>query len=150
MTDLLLSAVHFLLVFALVAVLAAQYVLIRPGLTASDLRLAAHLDRIYGISAVLLLGVGFSRVYWGAKGSSFYLSNPLFWTKIGLFMTVAILSIPPTLRFIQWSKQVHSQPEFLPSEEQVRRLQRWLRAEVFVLMCIPFVAAAMARGMGPS
>lgn len=150
MSDVLLSSFHFLLIFTLVAVLAAQYVLIRPEITASGLRLAAHLDRLYGISAVLLLGVGFSRVYWGAKGSSFYLSNPFFWTKIGLFMTVAILSIPPTLRLIQWSKQVHVQAEFLPSEEQVRRLQWWLRAEVFVLLFIPFVAAAMARGMGIS
>ena len=150
MSDVLLSSFHFLLIFMLVAVLAAQYVLIRPGITASGLRLAAHLDRLYGISAVLLLGVGFSRVYWGAKGSSFYLSNPFFWTKIGLFMTVAILSIPPTLRLIQWSKQAHAQAEFLPSEEQVRRLQWWLRAEVFVLIFIPFVAAAMSRGMGIS
>jgi putative membrane protein len=148
MGDVLLSSFHFLLIFMLVAVLAAQYVLIRPGMTASSLRLAANLDRMYGLSAVLLLGVGFGRVYWGAKGSSFYLSNPLFWTKIGLFTTVALLSIPPTVQLIQWSNQAHSQPEYLPSEKQVSRLQWWLRAEVFVLLLIPFVAAAMARGMG--
>ncbi|MBS0182575.1 MAG: DUF2214 family protein [Nitrospira sp.] len=41
-----------------------------------------------------------------SKSLSFYRSNPLFWTKIGLFVTVAILSIPPTLRLIRWSKQV--------------------------------------------
>ena len=99
---------------------------------------------------VLLLGVGVSRVYWGVKGSSSYLSNPFFWTKIGLFMTVAVLSIPPTLRLIRWSKQARSQTAFLPSDEQVRGLQRWLRAEALVLMFIPFVAAAMARGMGLS
>lgn len=148
MVDVLLSSFHFLLIFMLVAVLAAQYVLIRPGMTASGLRLAANLDRIYGISAVLLLGVGFARVFWGTKGSPFYLTNPLFWTKIGLFMAVAILSILPTMQLIRWSTQIHSQPEFLPSEKQVRRTQRWLRAEVFVLLSIPFVAAAMARGMG--
>jgi putative membrane protein len=150
MIDMLLSSLHFLLVFALVAILAAQSALIRPGIPASDLRLAAILDRAYGASAALLLGVGFSRVYWSAKGSSFYMSNPLFWTKIGLFTTVALLSIPPTLRLIQWSKQAHSQTEFLPSEEQIRRIRRWLRAEAFVLLFIPFVAAAMARGMGLS
>ena len=148
MIDSILSSLHFLLAFALFAMLAAQNVLIRPGITASSLRLAASLDRAYGASAVLLLGVGFSRVYWGTKGPAFYLSNPLFWTKIGLFMTVAILSIPPTLRLIRWSTQAHPQTEFLPSNEQVRRIQWWLRAEVFVLAFIPFFAAAMARGMG--
>jgi putative membrane protein len=104
MIDLFLSALHFLLVFALVTILAAQSALIRQGITASSLHLAVNLDRAYGASAMLLLGVGFGRVYWGAKGSSFYLSSPLFWTEIGLFMTVAILSIPTILRLIRWSK----------------------------------------------
>lgn len=146
MTDLLLSAFHFLLVFSLVAILAAQNALIRPRLTVSSLRLAASLDRGYGASAVLLLGVGFSRVYWGAKGSSFYLLNPLFWTKIGLFAIVAVLSIPPTLQLIRWTKQTHSHQEFLPSDEEVHRIQWWLRAEMIVVVFIPFLAAAMARG----
>lgn len=146
MSDVLLSSFHFLLIFLLVAVLAAQYVLIRPGMTASGLRLAAYLDRIYGISAVLLLGVGFARVFWGIQSSSFYLSNPFFWTKIGFFATIAMLSIPPTLQLIRWSNQPLMQADFIPSNEQIRRVQWWLRAEVIVLMFIPFLAAAMARG----
>lgn len=148
MIDLFLSVFHFLLIFALVAILAAQSILIRPGITVSSLPLAATLDRAYGASAVLLLGVGFSRVAWGTKGSSYYLSNPLFWTKIGLFMAVAIFSIPPTVQLIRWSKQAHVQTGFLPSNEQVRRIQWWLRAEWIVVMFIPFLAAAMARGIG--
>lgn len=150
MTDLLLSAFHFLLVFSLVAILAAQSVFIRPGITASSLRLAATLDRVYGANAGLLLGLGFARVYWGAKGSSFYLSNPLFWAKIGLFMTVAVLSIPPTVQLIRWSKHTHSHTDFRPPDEQIRRIQRWLYAEWVVVMFIPFLAAAMARGIGLS
>ena len=150
MIDFLLSTSHFLLVFALVAMLAVQNTVIRPGITASGLRLAANLDRVYGASAVLLLGVGFSRVYWGAKGSTFYLSNPLFWAKIGLITAVAVLSIPPTLQLIRWAKQIPVHTEFLPPEDQIDRIQWWLRAEVIVLMFIPFVAAAMARGIGLS
>jgi putative membrane protein len=148
--DLFLSAFHFLLVFTLVGILAAQSTLIRPGLTVSSLRLAAQLDRAYGASAVLLLGVGFARVWWGAKGSPFYLSNPLFWTKISLFMIVAMFSIPPTVQLIRWSKQAQLYPEFLPPTEQVQRIQWWLRAEGLVVIFIPFLAAAMARGFGLS
>ncbi|HEX5421988.1 MAG TPA: DUF2214 family protein [Candidatus Acidoferrales bacterium] len=77
----------------------------------------------------------------GAKSPSFYLSNPLFWTKIAVFAIVAVLSIPPTLQLIRWSKQVRAQPGFLPSDEQVRSIQWWLRVEVIVLMFIPFFAA---------
>jgi putative membrane protein len=150
MIDMLLSSLHFLLVFALVAILAAQSTLIRPGITVSDLRLAANLDRMYGLSAVLLLGVGFARVFCGTKGSPFYLTNPLFWTKIGFFLIVAILSILPTVQLIRWSKQAHAKPEFLPSEKEVSRLQWWLRAEMIVVVPIPFFAAAMAHGVGLS
>ena len=148
--DGLLSIFHFLLIFTLVAILAAQSALIRPGITVSSLRLAANLDRVYGASAILLLGVGFIRIYWGAKGASFYLLNPLFWAKIGLFTTVALLSIPPTLQFIRWTRRADSHGEFLPPDEQVRRMQWWLRAEMIVVMGIPFLAAAMARGVGLS
>ena len=149
-TDLLLSAFHFLLIFTLIAILAMQSILIRPGMTVASLHLAAQLDRAYGVNAILLLGVGFARVFFGAKGSPFYLSNPLFWTKIGLFMAVAVLSIPPTIQLIRWSKQTHSHTNFRPPDEQVRCTQRWLYAEWMMVIFIPFLAAAVARGMGLS
>jgi putative membrane protein len=148
--DVFLSAFHFLLVLTLVAILAAQSSLIRPGITASNLRLVTLLDRAYGASAVLLLGVGFSRVLWSAKGAPFYLSNPLFWAKIGLFMTVAMFSIPPTIHLIRWSKHAHSLTDFRPPDEQIRYIQRWLYAEWMVVLFIPFLAAAMAHGIGLS
>ena len=49
MIDVSLSVFHFLLVFCLVAILAVQTALVRPGLTSSSLRLAADLDRAYGV-----------------------------------------------------------------------------------------------------
>ena len=52
--DFLLSALHFLLVFLLVAILAAQGALIRPGMALPGLRLAAKLDRGYGALATML------------------------------------------------------------------------------------------------
>jgi putative membrane protein len=147
-TELLLSAFHFLLVFGLVGVLAAQAALVRPGMTSSSLRLAAYLDRGYGAAALLLVGIGSARVFFGAKGSQFYLANPAFWAKIVLFATVAILSIPPTVRMIRWLRQTRIQVGFLPPDAQIRGVQRWLLAEGIVLLFIPLVAAAMARGVG--
>lgn len=146
--DALLSALHFVLAFGLVAILAAQTALLRPGMSSSSLRLAANLDRGYGAAALLLLGAGFARVFFGAKAASFYLSNPVFWAKLGVFAAVALLSIPPTVRLIRWSSEARAQPAFLPRDEQVRGVQRWLLAEALVLVVIPFLAAAMARGVG--
>jgi putative membrane protein len=146
--DAWLSALHFVLAFALVAILAAQWALIRPGVAAAALRLAAHLDRGYGAAALLLLGAGFARVFYGAKGASFYLSNPVFWAKLALFAAAGLLSIVPTVQLIRWSRRLRDQPSFLPSDAHVRGVRRWLHAEAIVLALIPFAAAALARGIG--
>lgn len=144
----LLSAFHFLLAFALVAILAAQAALIRPGMTPAGLRLAAYLDRGYGATAVMLVGFGLARVFFGEKGSHFYLANPAFWIKMILFATVAVLSIAPTVQMIRWLRLARLQTGFLPPDDQIGRVQRWLLAEGIVLLAIPIAAAAMARGVG--
>ncbi|HEX5545625.1 MAG TPA: DUF2214 family protein [Nitrospira sp.] len=41
----------------------------------------------------------------------------------------------------------NSHPEFLPTDQEVRRIQWWLRAEMTVVVLISFLAAAMARGV---
>lgn len=146
--DYTLSALHFVLVLVLVAVLAAQAVLIRPGMRPTGLRLAANLDRSYGMVAMLLLGIGFARVFLGAKGSAFYISNPMFWAKLFFFGAVALLSIAPTLALVRWTKQARVRTDFVPPDTEIRRIQRWLLAEGLLLAVIPWLASAMARGIG--
>ena len=146
--DWLLSALHFVLVFSLVAILAEQWALLTPEMTPSRLRLAGTLDRGYGMSAALLLGIGFARVFFGAKGSAFYLSNPVFWAKIDLFATAGLFSIPPTTQLIRWTRQVRQQTDYLPPRDEVRGIRWWLLAQSLLLVLIPFVAVAMARGYG--
>jgi putative membrane protein len=149
-TDWLLSVSHFVLVFSLVAILAAQWGLLRAGMTASALRLAAALDRGYGASALLLVGVGFARVWYGVAEADFYLSNPVFWIKIGLFTIVALLSVPPTVQLIRWTRQASLCRGFVPRDEEISVIRRWLTAEAGIMLLIPFVAAAVARGYGLS
>jgi putative membrane protein len=147
-TDFLLSALHFLLAFALAAILAAQGALLRPGLSARSLRAAVNLDRLYGGAAMLLLAAGFGRVFMGAKGSEFYLGNPVFWGKISCFAAVAILSIPPTVQLIRWNRQANRQPGFVPAEGELRKTRSWLLAQAVAFVFIPVLGAAMARGYG--
>jgi putative membrane protein len=141
-TDLVLACLHHLLAFGLVAHVAAQTAVARRGLDAVGLRKLGRLDLGYGISAGLLLIVGFTRVYWGAKGPGFYLHNPVFHTKLGAFLLVGLLSILPTVRIAQWRKRGAVVAGQFPP---VRGL---LLAELGVLACIPVLAAAMARGYG--
>lgn len=145
LTDLLLAATHHLLVFALIAMLVAESVLLRGPIDASTLRRLAGLDAGYGTSAVLLLIVGLLRVFYGVKGHDFYEHNPWFHAKFSAFILVALLSILPTLRFLRWRKALKADPNFLPPAGEVGTLRLLVRFELVLVAVILVCAAAMAR-----
>jgi putative membrane protein len=100
------------------------------------------------LAPVAIIVVGFARVFFGAKGPSAYLPNPFFWTKIGVFLIVGLLSVPPTLRFIRWRRQAGADPAFSPSETEIGAARRFILAEACLFPFIPAFAAVMARGYG--
>ena len=63
LTDLILAALHHLLVFGLVSMLVAQSVLLRGPMSRGALSRLGSIDRGYGITALLLLVVGTLRVF---------------------------------------------------------------------------------------
>ena len=140
----LLAIAHHLAVFTLVALLAAETALMRPGLSAVDLRRLALLDRGYGLSAALVLAIGFSRAVWGVRGWDYYADNPVFWAKVGAFAAVGLLSIAPTLKILAWRKPGAA----LPSDAEVVTARRWLAAEWILFPVIPILAAALGLGLG--
>jgi putative membrane protein len=149
LTDLVLAIAHHLLVFGLLALLITEMMTIRPTMGAAAIRYVAKLDIAYGIVAALVLVVGFSRVFFGIKGASFYLENPVFWAKIAAFVTVALLSIPPTLRILRWSRMASGAgEEFRPPADEVRIVRRFMHFQGMVFFTIPVFAALMARGYG--
>jgi putative membrane protein len=148
MSDLVLAVLHHLLVFSLAGLLAAELALLRPGVGGATLKVLGGLDAAYGATATLILAVGFSRVYFGVKGSAFYLGNPVFWAKIGAFAVVGLLSIAPTITILRWRKRAKAEADFAPSAGEVAKVRRVMVLEVLVFALIPILAAAMARGYG--
>ena len=55
MTDLILAIAHHLAVFTLVAIFAAEFALLRPGLEGKRLTQLGSLDRAYGATAMRFL-----------------------------------------------------------------------------------------------
>src|SRR5262245_23445193 len=147
-TDFLLACAHHLLIFALVAVLAAEIVLVRPGLTGGAIARLGGLDRAYGLLAGLILIVGFSRVFFGLKGWEYYITYWVFWAKLAAFGTVGLLSIRPTMRIAEWNRKVKAEEGHIVPDSEVSSVRAYLRAEGAVFVLIPILAAAMARGIG--
>lgn len=141
--DALLASLHHLLVFPLVAVLVAELVLASGAPDAGRFKQLGRLDSLYGLLSVGVLGAGFVRAVYGAKGWSYYAHNGMFWAKISLFVLVGLLSAVPTVRLIRWRKQ-----GVLPDARAMHGLRRWMQGELVVIALIPVVAVWMARGIG--
>jgi putative membrane protein len=148
LTDLLLAIAHHLLIFTLFGLLVTEMVMLKPELPRSTIARLARIDSAYGIVAGLIVVIGFSRVFFGLKGSEFYLHNPVFWAKIAAFVAVGLLSIPPTLRIIQWRRGSDADPTFRPDTAAVLAAKRYMHYEGVAFIFILIFAAMMARGIG--
>jgi putative membrane protein len=145
MTDLVLAVIHHLIVFTLVAILAAELALCRPGVSGGALTRLARVDGAYGACAGLVVLVGVSRVMFGLKGSHYYLHNPWFWAKMSAIVIVALLSIGPTVSILRWRATARDTPGFIPTEAAVARVKQFIIVEFAFLALVLVCAATMAR-----
>lgn len=148
MLDAALAYLHHLAAFTIVAVLVAEWALVRPGLAAPHVARLFRIDLTYGIAAVVLLAAGFARVYLGGKGAGFYTSNPFYYAKLGLFAAAGIVSIVPTLCYLRWNRARKANPSALPAADEVAATRRLIGAQLLLIAAIPLCAALMARGIG--
>ena len=148
--DAILAYLHYSAIFLLFAFMTVQAVLVRGPLDERVVRLLGRMDLWYLGAAIAVLATGFLRATLGAKGADFYFNSWPIYAKIGLFVAVAVISVKPTLAFIQWRRMFEKDASWkVPAAEQagVRRL---IMIEVHVAASIPIFAVIMARGLGHS
>jgi putative membrane protein len=141
--NLVLAIAHHLVVFTLVAIFAAEFALLRPGIEGKRLRQLGKIDAAYGAVAGLVVIIGITRVIFGGAGWEYYVGNWAFWAKLAAFLGVGLLSIPPTLALVRWRKAGAA-----PAAADVNTARRFLYAEAGLLVLVPVFAAVMARGYG--
>ena len=144
----LVAYLHYVSILFTGMLLAYELILFRPELGVREARLLGRIDLLYFGSAMAILATGILRMFWFGKGAEFYLANPLFYAKVGLFVAVAMLSIPPTLTFLRWRPGLAAGQAPLLTAAEVRRVRRFLHAEMGLFLLIPLPAALMARGIG--
>jgi putative membrane protein len=143
--DLLLAILHHLAIAALIVLIAVELALLKPGMTSRDLRILTRVDAGYGASAGLVIVIGICRVIWGIKTADFYLNNPWFWTKMASFAVMGLLSVPPTIAILKWRKALQQKQDFLPPNDTVAGLRRFVFLQIALLAIVLASAGAMAR-----
>lgn len=145
MLRLLLAATHLLgLGIGLGAVWARGRAL-RGIVDGAAIRRAFAADAWWGVAAVLWFSTGLARVLLGTeKATAYYLQNPLFYVKMGLFLLVLGLEIWPMITLIRWRRAMGRNQT--AAFGAARRIARISTIEAFVIVLMVFVAVAMARG----
>ncbi|MEE2977290.1 MAG: DUF2214 family protein [Pseudomonadota bacterium] len=146
--DALLAYLHYISIFTLIVFLTAEAVVLRPDMTPEIRKRLGRYDAVYGVAAVAVVVTGVLRVIYGAKGYAFYVHNPVFHIKIGLFILVGLLSIVPTINILRWNKQGKTLPDFVPTPSEIAKTRRWVMIESHLIIFIPLAAVLMARGIG--
>ena len=146
--DAALAYLHFTAIILVFAFLTVEVMLMRGALEAAAVRLLGRIDLWYFGSAIAALVTGSLRLVFGAKGPDFYLSSWPIYVKLGLFLAVAVISVQPTLTFVRWRRALEHDPAWQVSDDERRRMRRYLMMEVHVAALIPLFAVIIARGFG--
>ena len=143
-----MAFLHHAAAFVLFGALMVELVVTRGELTLSSARSLMRMDMAYGISAMVLLVVGFGRVFHTEKGAAYYFGSAPFLIKLSLFVIAGLLSIKPTREFLSWRKAVREQriPEF--SDTKRRSIRMFIHIQLTFMLIIMLCAALMARGIG--
>jgi putative membrane protein len=143
----LLAYAHFTAILTLAVFLASEAALCRSEwLNAAGVHRLAHIDRIYGIAALMVLATGLARTLWGFKGTAWYWHQPLLYAKVGLFVVIGLMSIQPTRAFLRWRRALQANGG-LPAADEVRGVRQLILIEAHLLMLIPLAAVLLVRGV---
>ena len=147
-SDALLAYFHFIAIIGMASMLSAEFAALANRNSAIGLRRLKRLDGMYGLFALLTLASGIARLLWGAKGSAFYLSNPVFHTKLSLFVLAGLMSIYPTIQYFKWAEAVNKDVRYAPPAAGAARVRSLIITQLVLLAAIPLAATLMARGVG--
>ncbi|HTC21101.1 MAG TPA: DUF2214 family protein [bacterium] len=121
----------------------------RPGSDqGEELKSLFMADNFWGLAALLWIITGLLRLFGGLeKGRDFYFHNVFFFIKMGLFGLVFLLEILPMVTLIGWRIQSRKKDKLRPPQDRIDLFIRLNDLELAILAILPFVAAAMARGV---
>jgi len=137
--------IHYIGIMLLIASLLGEHLLLKQEMTVSDARTIQTLDIVYGASAVVVLVTGIMRMFL-EKGVAYYNHHIAFHILFGLFVTVALLSIYPTVIFLRWRNDTRAGRGQQLAGSQFKKIQMMVRVEMTLLLLAPLFATWMAHG----
>jgi Predicted membrane protein len=144
-----LAALHLIALGLGLGAVIARGTALRESPRNAALRRAFRSDTTWGFAALLWIGTGVWRVVEGVeKPTAYYLKNPVFHAKMGLFLLILLLEFWPMLTFMRWRRSFRTgeSAERLMTRGAGRRIATISHLEALLVVVMVFVAVALARG----
>jgi len=106
-------------------------------------RRALVVDSWWGVAAVVWLATGLWRLFAATeKATTYYMTNRVFFAKMGMFVLVLILEIGPMITLLRWRRGMQ------PDASAAKRIATISYVECLLVIAMVVAAVAMARGYG--
>ena len=146
---------HYLGLVLVSVSLAAERLLIKPGMGVEEEKLLGYADILYGLAGTLVLVSGYYRVTEYGKGWEYYSHEPIFWVKMFLFSVMGASSLFPTIKIVQRAIAIKNAEDgkegcVMPapmSDKMARRMGTIVNGELLAIASIPLAASLMSRGV---
>ena len=143
----LLAAIHLLGLGIGLGSVWARARALRGQLDSAGVRQVLSADTWWAVAAAVWISTGLLRAFGGfEKGSSYYLNNHLFLTKMGLLVLVIVLEIGPIMEFTRWRRALGRRSA--PDTAQAGRFAWISLIQAFLVILMLIAATGMARGFG--
>ena len=146
-----LAALHLIALGLGLGAVIARGTALRESPSNAALRRAFRSDSTWGFAALLWIVTGLWRLLAGIeKPTGYYLVNPTFHAKVGLFLLVLVLELWPMITLIRWRRAFSAgeSAERLMTRGAGRRIATISHVEALIVVVMVFVAVALARGFG--
>ena len=144
----IITYLHFVGIIILFVSLGVELVLFQKEISHTNAKRIRLADAFYGISSVIIMSSGLLKAIEFGKGWAYYSHNWLFWSKIGAFSVIGLLSIYPTIYFFRWAKALKNGETISVSEANYSLIKKLLIIEIGIAFFVPLLAVFMARGFG--
>jgi len=117
---------------------------LKEKMTKDNIRIITKADLFFGIFAGITVITGLLRMFYFGKGVDYYLINPLFIIKLVIFVLVGLLSVYPTITFLETRKV----KDEIININHFNSIKLIIIVEVILLILIPFLAVLVTNGFG--
>ena len=149
MLRIVLAVLHLVaLGIGLGAVWARARALSADRLDAARVHRALLADAWWGIAALVWIGTGLWRLFAGTeKATGYYLSNHVFYAKMGLLALILLLELLPMATLIRW-RRVGAATIAAGASPVGRRIATFSYVQAAIVVAMVVAAVMMARGYG--